>query len=819
MKNNMHEVHETKKNTGDVVQPQAVRGFYSETDVIVLIEALLQTGGLTRDKNGRVSEHSKILAPKRTILENGIVQSEIDDLVLEISSMQSGQQVLIPVIIPSQVHWVTLQIKSYKDSTLHLRVYDSKGSRYIKEMNKLSNLLKAQFSVKTITVNEVTTPTIQHSDVYCGGYTARLISNLVLSSQSVYTHTSIWNCGVLKDQSLRAEDLSIVNAAKPFNYEKFGKPDELSVAECTRNAQEGSQVRRIVLEGKKAQILQEINTLTQEQIAALKITLESIRLELQKPLLGRADPVKHFLVILRTYRLDHTILKKFIFKLDECGELIRTDSKGVIVLPDQDGDSNIKDDLEIEQIAAMLEFTLGVVSQYKSEKGANIKLDIDNHKKQKDITDIKNQEKGQNFHAKNDAMDKIVDLIKENNLPSKKFDEVFESLVAGARDEEPSIKISALSGMRHLIENDKLCPGKIGRILDLSIVIVVDTHEVVKRTALLVIIELIQKNKLFIGYVANVLSVLIENVESASDDMGGKLLFGINKLIEKGKLPIAKIEEVLNLFFRLGKSESVLIKKEVLFGVSELIKKDQLPVAKIEESLNLFMEGTKDKDACVQKEGFFGMGRLIERDILPMSKIEQVMRLLIKGIGYLDDSVKKESMLGIIKLIDKNQLPEDKVEALLDLLEKLANIENSNLLRHNAVVAIGKLAEKGVVPEHRIEGVLSLLISKKEGGILFFHGISDTERAEIITITDGAIITRIKTAYPSITSLVEQAESRDNSIRATTIQQLALLAKKGKIPAEEIDKVLTLLITKAKDGHDDVKGVYWKKHHNCGFGF
>ena len=317
---------------------------------MVVIEALLQREGLSRDKDGRVNEYNKILAPKRTILERDITQSEVDDLVLEITSIQPGQQILIPVIIPSKIHWVTLQIRSYVDGTLHLRVYDSRGARYKAETNNLRSLLKAQLLTKIITAEEATTPIIQRDDVYCGGYAARLISNLALSTRPVYTHINIWSCRNLKDQALRDEDLSIVNTAKPFNHEKFGHLDELSAAECKSNAQEESRARGVVLEDKKTQIKQAISALDQEQRAALKVTLGSALAAFREPQSRSDDQAKALFAILRAYRLDHTILKKFIFKLDEHGELIRSDAQGKIVLPEQDGDANIQDDLEIEQI-------------------------------------------------------------------------------------------------------------------------------------------------------------------------------------------------------------------------------------------------------------------------------------------------------------------------------------------------------------------------------------------------------------------------------------------------------------------------------------
>ena len=98
--------------------------------------------------------------------------------------MKPSQQILIPVIIPNKNHWVTLQIRSYRDSTIHLRCYDSMGSRYIQEMDALRGLLTKALSEKTIEVHEAQTLTIHNSDMdmYCGGYTARLISFIFLNA-------------------------------------------------------------------------------------------------------------------------------------------------------------------------------------------------------------------------------------------------------------------------------------------------------------------------------------------------------------------------------------------------------------------------------------------------------------------------------------------------------------------------------------------------------------------------------------------------------------------------------------------------------------
>jgi hypothetical protein len=442
---------ETDSMITRVIPVQAVVGFYSEADVMILIEALLALRKSNRDIYGKVNKHKKILAPKRTILEaDGIDKSaEVNDLVSEISTMKPSQQILIPVIIPSQVHWVTLQIRCYADSTIHLRCYDSIGNRHEQEMTKLRDLLLVQLPEKTITVAAAQTPTIQGSDVYCGGYTARLISNLALNSQPVYTNINIWNCGGLRDQALRAEDFKIVNEAQPFDYQKFGNPDELSAFECKRNAQEASRARAATLQEKKTQIQQEIKTLDQDQILALKNTLELIQTALIIPLPRDTDPARHFLNILRQHKLDHTMLKKFIFRLDEFGELIRTDARGVVVLAGQEGDCTIQNDLEIEQIRELLRSTLVVVKQYKSPKISDAKTSEEEVSTLRDSSALGSKQSSGGFVAnRNKAMNTQTERANVDGLKHNKV--TTEEIINAIQKAAPSVKINF--GNRHSIE-------------------------------------------------------------------------------------------------------------------------------------------------------------------------------------------------------------------------------------------------------------------------------------------------------------------------------------------------------------------------------
>ena len=283
--------------------------------------------------------------------------------------------------------------------------------------------------------------------------------------------------------------------------------------------------------------------------------------------------------------------------------------------------------------------------------------------------------------------------------------------------------------------------------------------------------------------------------------------FGINQLIKKDPLLESKIEKILSLFVNGSKDADICIRKESLFGISELIKHDKLPMGKIEESLNLFIEGTKDRYPYVQKEGFSGICLLLEKDILPISTIGLILDLFIEGLKYSDDSLKREAIFGIIKLIDNNQklTLKIKVNEILNLLKALTNVGNHNFVIHNAIIAIGKLAEKDIIPEHRIDEILDLLVTKKEDGTLFFVGITEAEKAEIASITDGTIITKIKAAHPSINALIGQTDNSNDEIRESAISKLVLLIKKDKIPIAKIDEVLELLISKIKDECDNAR--------------
>lgn len=408
--------------------------------------------------------------------------------------------------------------------------------------------------------------------------------------------------------------------------------------------------------------------------------------------------------------------------------------------------------------------------------------------------------------AKN-ALFGINKLIEQNKLPADKILEILNLLINLNSSESLLIKKKAFFGIGELIKKNMIYAEKISEVIDLLIVNIRNISSDIKEKALFNLNNLLKKGDFFVDRIEEIMSLFIMATEDANIAIRVNGFFGINQLITKDPLLENKIERILSLFINGAKDVDICVRKESLFGISELIKYGKLPIGRIEESLNLFIEGTKDKYSYVQKEGFSGIRFLLEKDILPASATGLILDLFIEGLKHSDDILKREAILGIIKLIEKDQLLtlKIKIEEILNLLKTLTNTDNHDLVIHNAIIAIGKLAEKDIIPEYKIEEILDLLVTKKEDGTLLFVSITEAEKAEIASIMDGTIITKINTAHPSLNALIDQAVSFNDEVRASAISKLVSLIKKDKIPLAKIDEVLTLLISKIKDECDDVR--------------
>ena len=241
-----------------------VQGFYSDDDVMLLIQALLKLSGFERNNDpktfGKINDKAVYIL-NSTSLSDG--QGRLDDLARDICKillmdMGTEKNILIPIRLQHEYHWVTAQLKiginNRITAYIHDSLYDNKcvhddiifqlsdlfikkeqmnqilGAKSIsitfedEEVQKL-NLILNKFDVKKSIVEKIQKET---SNVYCGGYTARIIANLVKTDLTEENKKEIWNCNSNKDILLRKNDACIVNNSNIPNLYLFGTHEQSS---------------------------------------------------------------------------------------------------------------------------------------------------------------------------------------------------------------------------------------------------------------------------------------------------------------------------------------------------------------------------------------------------------------------------------------------------------------------------------------------------------------------------------------------------------------------------------------------------------------
>ncbi len=216
---------------------KAVEGFYSNDDVMILIDALLKQNGKEREnsnsngnqdivKNNEENLYTMILAPILNSEDQNVIASLVSDINRAID--KKVQQILVAINFLN-FHWFTAQLLiTYSDVKPHVQVilHDSAHHRTSLEIiEKLKEFPNISFSISQ---EEGTLPKIQVSqngeliNLYCGGYTARLIANLVTNPNE--RGKWIWNCGENNDSLLRNDDRDTVQKQLPERAGRFGTP-------------------------------------------------------------------------------------------------------------------------------------------------------------------------------------------------------------------------------------------------------------------------------------------------------------------------------------------------------------------------------------------------------------------------------------------------------------------------------------------------------------------------------------------------------------------------------------------------------------------
>lgn len=238
--NNAFEEHD---NLGLLKKAKPVQGFYSNDDVNLLIESLLKEKELSRNNlsyevTGDSITLKTYIFDARSLNTEQITVNEADylnslkqdiDKILSINK-NTDLQILIPIRLKTMLHWATAQLKVNQDQKIKVLIYDSAyentlvNSDIIFELNKLYNINQIT-SVKHAKVTKIQVNTEEKclKDVYCGGYTAHLISNLTVTPDVDESNNSfIWGVNKNSDEQ-RHIDANLVDQKLPEKALNFGK--------------------------------------------------------------------------------------------------------------------------------------------------------------------------------------------------------------------------------------------------------------------------------------------------------------------------------------------------------------------------------------------------------------------------------------------------------------------------------------------------------------------------------------------------------------------------------------------------------------------
>ena len=258
-------------------EARKVEGYYSDIDVLILVDALLTSKGVKRiagvkhqdivevlaEEKGEVLAEKKgkitkimVLAPINESAEEGI----IDALERDVGRGFDNQieQILVP-IVENDFHWYTVQLLINYDrseKSIEAIIHDSLFTRsFSKNIESLGQRLGQRLKEKVvIEQKEGNLPKIQQNtgNEYCGGYTARLIAHLVIGEN--IDDKAAWGCQDKGDNELRKEDVRIVNENNTERSSLFGRADSNYSAMNLKATKEKKDIVRYRLDASKKEI-------------------------------------------------------------------------------------------------------------------------------------------------------------------------------------------------------------------------------------------------------------------------------------------------------------------------------------------------------------------------------------------------------------------------------------------------------------------------------------------------------------------------------------------------------------------------------------
>jgi tetratricopeptide (TPR) repeat protein len=352
-----------------------VEGYYSNDDVTILLDALLKSNGFERIRGGGEQDiirnletgdnlGTMVLAPIAEDSKEAIVQLKLD---IERAYRNNVKQILVPINIPN-AHWYTIQFQLFELlewRALEATIHDSLGIR------KTSVVVEGLATQGTTVIKQIEgdLPKIQGGafgakNVYCGGYTARLIANIAVDNSIIGEEA--WGCPNNIDNILRQEDASIVSEHNSANAGNFGR-GHIAFSKILDAAQGMSALRSFIAKEKEFKLLQEFKAIYGAIPTGIKLLITSTAIP--------EDPAK-LSALVREMHGSLPILK-ILFQTDAQGE-IEKDAEGQLKL-----DTN----LEIEQIHNIMVEFRKTCSDFERIRAAESKDDEElEHKESEDVS-------------------------------------------------------------------------------------------------------------------------------------------------------------------------------------------------------------------------------------------------------------------------------------------------------------------------------------------------------------------------------------------------------------------------------------------------
>lgn len=328
-----------------------IPGFYANEDVDVLIKALLKEQGLTKYENYQITTivgnnklklNTYILDSRSSNSTGTFVKStdylnslkkDIDNILSD--NKNSELQILIPVRPKYNPHWVTAQLKVAKDGKIEALIYDSLSSNTLIDNDIIYELKELYGQDKFTSIKYAEIAKIQQGtgNVYCGGYTAHLISNLIVTpAVNESNELSIWGTIDKSDKTQRQNDAKLVNQQLPDAASQFGRLGD------------NSETRKISIKKDETRAVEAL-----EQFAVITNKIKDTIINLPKDLINFIAPIEKETIFEadKSHISDDSAFMNLLRQIPQ-------ESQNILNFVREDEDRSLNPDYTVEQVLYIL---------------------------------------------------------------------------------------------------------------------------------------------------------------------------------------------------------------------------------------------------------------------------------------------------------------------------------------------------------------------------------------------------------------------------------------------------------------------------------